>query len=471
MTAQPALKKIYTVTPADRRAFWFIMLPALVEGVILQLFGMIDTLMLGNTADSAVNIASVSLANTPHQFILCVLNAFAIGTTTAIAFYTGQNDPRRVAAAARQSMRMILLLSGASTVIALVFAHPIVTFAGAAGELHDGAVLYFRIIMAGFPLEMLTVAATACMRGIGVTRVAMLYNIAASAFNVLGNYVLIYGRFGFPEMGVAGAALSTTLSKCISFAIAAWYMLTRDTPVRIRFGESFRFTRDGIGRVSTVGITTALEQVLLQGGNILAVKIVAQMDTVSIAAFNVCGTINGLSWKPGGACQVATTTFVGRDLGEGRPEKARARALMVYRYSLIFCACMSVFMILFRTPIASLFSPEAEIVRMAGAALIFDAVSAVGVTSHLTLSGALRSAGDSKYPLIASMISIWSARVVLALIFGWCGLLNVMTARLCVAIDQMIRGTIVTLRFFRSDKWGDRPAKQRKFKGEPTHGS
>ena len=84
MTTSPTVGQTYRVTPADRRSFWFIMLPALIEGIILVMFGMIDTLMLGNTVDSAVNIASVSLANTPHQFILCVLNAFAIGTTTAM---------------------------------------------------------------------------------------------------------------------------------------------------------------------------------------------------------------------------------------------------------------------------------------------------------------------------------------------------------------------------------------------------
>lgn len=466
MTLSPSVKQTYRVTPADRRSFWYIMIPALVEGVLLQLFGMIDTLMLGNTANSAVNIASVSLANAPHQFILCVLNAFAIGTTTAIAFYTGQNDSRRIAASARQSFLMMLLCCTGASVLCIVFAHPLVNFAGATGELHDGAVLYFRIIMAGFPLEMLTIVATACMRGIGVTRIAMTYNIIASAVNVLGNYLLIYGKFGFPEMGVAGAALSTTLSKCISFSIAAWYMLRIDSPIRLNFRESFRFTRDGLGRVCTVGITAGLEQVILQGGNMIAVKIVATMETASIAAFNICGTINGLSWKPGGACQVATTTFTGRDLGEGRPDKAKARSLMVYRYSLYFSAFMTLFIILLRIPIASLFSPEKEIVTLAGAAMIFDAISVVGVTTHQTLAGSLRAAGDSRHPLIASMISIWSARVVIALVFSHLGLLSVITARLCVAIDQLIRGSIVGARFFLSKKWTPKPPEP---KGASAH--
>ena len=223
--------------------------------------------------------------------------------------------------------------------------------------------------------------------------------------------------------------------------------------MRIRFTESFRFTRDGIGRVASVGMTTALEQILLQGGNIMAVKIVASMETASIAAFNVCTSINGLSWRPASACQVASTTFTGQDLGEGRPEKARARAWMVYRYALYFCAFMTVFMLVMRYPIARLFTPEEIIWRKAGHALVFDALSIIGVTTHLVLAGSLRAAGDQKYPLIASMISIWTARVLIASIFVKTGILSVDTARLCVGLDQMIRGTIVMTRFLRSSKY------------------
>ena len=449
----PTTAPAYRVTPADKRAFWSIMLPALIEGFVTQLFSIIDTLMLGNTAESAINIASVSLANTPHGLMASVASAFCIGATTTIAFYSGQRKPEKISAVVRQTFLFVMIASVLLTALVLVFSETIVLFAGADDELLEKGTLYFRIIVAAYPIEAMIFAATACLRGIGITGIAMIYNLLAGGLNVIGNYILIYGKFGFPEMGVAGAALSTSLSKCIALAIAVWYILCRDTAVRIRFTESFRFTRDGIGRVASVGMTTALEQILLQGGNIMAVKIVASMETASIAAFNVCTSINGLSWRPAAACQVASTTFTGQDLGEGRPEKARSRAWMVYRYALYFCAFMTVFMLVMRYPIARLFTPEEIIWRKAGHALVFDALSIIGVTTHLVLAGSLRAAGDQKYPLIASMISIWTARVLIASIFVKTGILSVDTARLCVGLDQMIRGTIVMTRFLRSNKY------------------
>lgn len=452
MTAQNTART-YTPTKADRRLFFIIMLPALVEGVVSQLFGMIDTLMLGNTAASAVNISAVSIANAPFMFAVCLLNSFTIGTTTAVAFFTGQGKREKVSAAARQSSLLMLLLSCAGAAAYYFGAVPIAAFAGAKGELLAPAASYLRIVALGLPFEGLCFSITASLRGVGLTKMPMIYNLTAGAANVVMNYLLIYGKFGFPEMGVAGAAAATSLSKAVACVIAAVYILRGDTPVRIRFGKSFLFTRGVMGRIVSVGATTAAEQAILQGGNVLSTRVVAHMDTTSIAACNVCSSIQGLGWRPGGACQVATTAFTGRDLGEGRPEKARARSMMVLRYALIMCAFTTVATILFRVPIARLFSPVEEVYRAAGRAVVLDALSTVGVTAHLTLSGSLRAAGDQKYPLMASLVSLWVFRLLLSFVFLQCGVLNVMTARLAVALDQMVRGSIVALRFFTTDKW------------------
>lgn len=447
----------YKPTRADKRSFWMIMLPALVEGFVTQLFGMVDTAMLGNTADSAVNISAVSFANSVIAFVIAVSSAFMIGTTAAVSFYFGQGAKDKVGATSRQSFLAMLLAGFGMAIVGVIFAPQLVKLAGARDEMLSGATLYFRIVMLGFPFEAMTYAITASLRGIGITQISMIYNLTAGAFNVLGNYLLIYGKFGFPELGVAGAAASTAISKLVAFVIAVWYIFSKDTLVRLRLRDDYRFTRDGIGRVCSVGITTAMEQAILQGGNIIATKIISALDTTSIAAVNVCGSIGGITWRAGGACQVVSTSFTGRDLGEGRPDKARARALMVYRYSMYFSVGMSVFMILFRNPLARIYSPEVAVWTLAGEALITEAFSIFGTTTHQVLAGSLRSAGDSKYALIASLISLWTMRVMVQFLLMHFGLLTVLTARLCIMLDQWIRGTIVALRFFTSDKFKVRP--------------
>ncbi len=460
MNESSAIRAPYRVTRADRFAFFRMMIPALIEGVVTQLFGMVDTQMLGNTAASAVNISAVAVSNAPLNFVVCVLVAFTIGETTAVAWYSGRGERQKVAAVARQSMLAVCAVTVAATAAAILFRGPIVRFAGAREELFAPAETYFTIVALGLPLQMMTASATAAMRGIGVTRIAMFYNLLSGGANVVLNAVLIYGRLGFPALGVAGAAVATTVSKGIAFLIAMSYMFFADSTVRLRFGGSWRFTRDGIGRVASVGLTTAGEQMILQGGNILAVRLVAGMDTASIAAFNICGTIEGIGWRPGGACQVASTTFTGRALGEGRPEKARARTMMVYRWALGITLCTTVFTILFRYPIARLFSPDEIVWRAAGATLIIDALSTFGVTTHQTLAGSLRAADDSRYPLIASLISLWVFRVLALLLFSRLGILTVTTGRLAVAMDQTVRGTIVALRFFTKKEWKIAPARR-----------
>ncbi len=443
----------YVITLSDKKKFLSIMLPALVEGIITQLFGMIDTLMLGNTADSAVNISAVSISGAPLNFIVCVLAAFTIGTTTAVAYYHGRGEDENVSAAARQSFTFVLITSTAAAAAALIFSDRIVNFAGAKGELHGAALTYFRIVAVGIPIQMLTSVATAAMRGIGVTSIAMTYNLVSGGSNVILNYCLIYGHFGFPEMGVAGAAWATNIAKVIAFVIAAANMFLVVSPVQLHFHDSYGFTKPIIGRVCSVGLTTAAEQVILQGGNILATRITSYLDTNSIAAMSICSNIEGIGWKTGQACQVATTTFTGYDMGEGMPVKAKKRSLMVYRYSLYMAAAVIVFIIFTRFYIAKMFTTVEEVWRLAGGALIIDAVSNIGVTTHLVLSGSLRAAGDSKYPLIASLVSLWVFRVIMLYIILKLGGLNVYTGRIGIAADQMVRGTIVALRFFTSEKY------------------
>lgn len=443
----------YTVTAEDKKKFLRIMMPALVEGIITQLFGMIDTLMLGNTADSAINISAVSISGAPLNFIVCVLAAFTIGTTTAVAYYNGRGERDNVGAATRQSFTFVLLATAAATAAALIFSDQIVNFAGAKGELHEAAVTYFRIVAIGLPIQMLTSVATAAMRGIGVTSIAMIYNLISGGANVLLNYCLIYGNLGFPELGVAGAAWATTIAKVIAFVIAAVNMFFVVSPVQLHFYDSYGFTGPVIGRICSVGLTTAAEQVILQGGNILATRITSHLDPNSIAAMSICSNIEGIGWKTGQACQVATTTFTGYDIGEGKPEKAKKRSVMVYRYSLYMAAAVIVLIVFARYGIAKLFTPVEEVWKLAGGALVIDAVSNIGVTTHLVLAGSLRAAGDSKYPLIASLVSLWVFRVIMLYIILRAGHLNVYTGRIGIATDQMVRGTIVALRFFTSDKY------------------
>ncbi|MCQ2430964.1 MAG: MATE family efflux transporter [Clostridia bacterium] len=432
----------------DVRKFLSIMLPALVELVISQVFGMVDTMMLGNVPDSAPMIAAVGIATNPINLIVCVMTAFCIGTTAAIAWYTGAGEPDNARCAARQSLVIMTAAGLVLTAIAILFARPMMRFAGAKPETLDFAVSYYRLIAAGFFFQAITISVTASLRGIGVTRVPMLYNLASASVNVLFNYILIYGKLGFPAMGISGAALATTLSKIVAFLSAVSIFFFGRQAISYRRGDSFRPKSVILKRIFRVGITAGCEQLLLQSGAVLTTKVVATVPTVDFAANQIAGSIEGLAWQPGQACNAASTTCMGQALGEGRADKAHGVTMMIWCTSLCFGAVIAAVFLLFGEHITALYTPDSDIARNAARILAITASGLPGVCTHLPIAGALRGAGDTKTPLIASFCSLWIFRLVLSYLLIQVLGYGVAAARVAIAADQTVRGSINLIRYF-----------------------
>ena len=437
----------YRLTRRDVRFFLSIMLPTLIELVLAHLFAMVDTMMLGNIPDSAPLIAAVGLTTSPVNLNINVVTSFCVGTTAAVAWFTGAGDNESARCAARQSMLLTSCAGVVVTAVSVTFADPIMRFAGANEDTLAFAVSYYRLIAAGFLIQIMTISITASLRGVGITKIPMLYNLSAAAINILLNYLLIYGKCGFPAMGIRGAALATTLSKIPAFLIALGMMLFGRLPIGFRRGDSFRPEPVIIRRILRIGVTAGLEQVLLQFGAILSVKIVAQVPTADFAANQIAANIDNLSWQPSCACAAASTTCMGQALGEGKPEKARAQIRMILFTSIGFGLMLSVLFITCGKPIAGLYTKDAALVSVAAQVLRVCAFSTPGIFVQVPISGALRGSGDTKTPLIASFISLWVFRVGLSyLLISVLGY-GVLAARTAIVIDQTVRGMTVLVRY------------------------
>lgn len=434
------------------RFIFTLIIPALIEYLITHLFTMIDMIMLGNTAYSAHAIAAVGMTEVPLNLVIDVVSAFVIGVTAAVAWFTGAGETEKARAAARQSLVLLSLIGIAVTALALVLAEPIIRFAGARADTFADAVAYYRIVASGFFLTTATLAISSSLRGVGITKLPMIYGLLSAALNVVLNYCLIYGHFGFPELGVRGAALATTISKIPALLIALGIFFFGKTPVSFRRGDSFRLSRAILARILKIGLLAAAEEVILQTGALLGNKIIATVPTDDYAAFQIANNIEGIAWRFSLSCSVATTTATGQLLGEGRADKARAMVRAVYLLSLAMTAGIVLFFCLGGRLITSLFTTEAPVAARAAEILRITAIGMVGIGTHVPLAGALRSAGDTTTPLVASFISLWVFRVGLGYLLVIAGGHGVRAAALACALDQVVRGLIDLFRYL-SGRW------------------
>ncbi len=179
-------------------------------------------IMVGRISPSA--IAAVGLTNQPFNLLIAVFAALNVGTTALVAWNIGSHSVKDAQEVTRQSLKMGLILGIIFSVLGVIAAPAVITFMGAQEDTFPLATQYFQIVSSGLIFLVLNMVITAALRGAGETKIPMFYNLAANLFNVFGNWVLIYGKLGFPRLEVAGAAISTVVSRLLG-CLAAFYVL------------------------------------------------------------------------------------------------------------------------------------------------------------------------------------------------------------------------------------------------------
>ncbi len=418
---------------------------------MVTLFGMVDMMMVGKLGPAA--IASIGLTNQPFMLLLAIFAAVNVGTTTIVAWKIGAGSPKEARDVTRQSIVTNIALGALMSVVGIISAPWVIKFMGAKPDTIKNATQYFQIVSAGLLFQAVAMCITAALRGAGETKIPMVYNVGSNLLNIFGNYVLIYGKWGFPQMGVAGAATSTTIARALT-CFAGLYVLYiwRKAKIRLSLKDKYRFNWELIKQVFSIGIPSALEQLIIQGGLIFFAKIVSGLGTVVFAAHQIGLNISGLTFAPSMAFGVAATTLVGQSLGAGNEKRAEHYANMIHHLAVGVGCSMGLVFILCSHKIARLYTSDLTVIAMAGTVLKILALGQPGQATQLSLAGALRGAGDTVYPLYASLFGIWFIRGVLAYafvnFFHW-GLVG---AWIALTTDQYVRSIIVYLRF-RSGKW------------------
>lgn len=448
-------KRIKQRMNLDFRPVWkeimVITLPAFIELVMSTLFGMIDMVMVGRLGPAA--ITAVGLTNQPFMLLLAIFAAVNIGTTTLVAWQIGAGKPEKAEAVTRQALVISFVLGTVVSGIGVFLAPAIVGFMGAESDTFADATIYFQIVAAGLLFQVINMGITAALRGAGETKIPMLYNVGSNLFNVFGNYVLIYGKLGFPRWEVAGAAVSTTVSRLLA-CLAGLFVLycSRYSVIHLKLKDDYRLHRPTVKRIFTIGLPAALEQFILHGGLMIFAKTVSTLGTLKFAAHQIGLNISGLSFAPSTAFSVASTTLVGQSLGAEKEEQAANYAMIVHKIALVVAVFNAVLFILFSYPMARIYTSDPAVAAAAGMVLKILALALPGQSTQFALAGALRGAGDTMYPLYASALGIWVFRVVVAYIFVRIFHWGLAGAWVAFVMDQYTRSAVVYFRF-RSGKW------------------
>lgn len=425
--------------------------PSFIELILTQLASMVDMMMVGQLGPWA--LSAVGLTTQPKFMMMTMFMAMNVGATAMVARYKGASEPHKANGILRQALLMTLVLSSVSSVIGYIFSEPLIAFMGAADQQTlDGGTIYLQIQFMGFVFMALTSTVTACLRGVGDSRTAMVYNLTANVVNVIGNYVLIYGKFGFPEMGIAGASLATVIGQCVAFVLAFAAVMGKKSYLHLSFRESFRPDWGALGSIFKIGLPAMLEQAVMRCGMIIYSKTVAGLGTLAFATHQVCMNIQSLTFMNGNAFAVSATSLMGQSLGKKRPDMAQAYVSRTQRIGMMVSVLIAVIVFFFGGQIISLYNDDPEIIRVGAQIMKMMAIIQPLQSSQFILAGALRGAGDTKATAMIIFVTVLLVRPAIAIfsinVLDW-GLYG---AWIAMIADQLLRTAFVFGRF-NSGKW------------------
>ena len=433
-----------------RQQLTALLLPLIAEQALSVTIGLADTLMVSSVGEAAVS--GVSLVDSFNTLMIQVMSALATGGAVVTSQYIGHREPKNAKAAAAQILFVLASFSLVVAAVVVVGRHAILRgiFGSIDADVMRYAETYFLLSALSYPFIGLYNAGAALFRAQGNSKISMLSSLVMNVINIGGNAVLIYG-FG---MGVLGAALASLVSRAVSCLVVLWLLQRPACPLRVDGLRALAPDGGLIRRILRVGIPAGIENGMFQIGKLSVSSLTSTLGTAAIAANAVANTASTFLNIPANAVGMAALTVVGQCLGAGEKEQAvyYSRRLLLTAYCGAWVMNLSAFLFANRFVI-SLFNLSPEAQTMALQVMVwFNFVSLFFWPSSFTLPNILRAAGDARFTMAVSILSMWVFRVgfCYVMVLGFHG--RLLSIWMGMFLDWVFRSLCFFVRFARG-RW------------------
>lgn len=433
----------------SRKELLKLIFPLMIELGLTLLVGMIDSVMVSSVGEAAVS--GVSLIDTVFQLLIYIFAAFGTGGAVVAGQYLGAGKNRE----ARNTSAQLIWFSGLVSISIMGIIYLIrkflftVVFGAVAPDVYGCANSYLLVVALSIPALSIYESGAAIFRTMGNSQITMYLSAMMNLLNICGNAFFIY----FLKWGTAGAAAATVISRYAAAVVMVCLLLQKKGVLYLERTLHYRPDSILIRKILSIGVPNGIENGLFQAGKIILASLVAGFGTSAITANAICQTVASIQVIPGSAMQLATTTVIARCIGAEDEGQARYynRVLMLLSYLALFVFCSLLWFILpvilkwyHLSQATTELTSRMVLVHTAGGILIWPLT--------FVLPASMRAAGDVKFAMLISIISMWIFRIGAAYLFAkvWgVGALGVWMAMVC---DWLFRAVVFSIRWL-SGKW------------------
>lgn len=420
----------------NRKQLCALLIPLMLEQILASLMGMADTMMVSNVGSHA--IAAVSLVDSLNILMINLFSAMATGGSIICSQYIGRKDLKQANQTARQLLLAITSISVVVCAVCVVFRRSLLSliFGQVEQQVMDDALVYMLVTALSFPFLAMYNAGAALFRASGNSRLPMTVSILSNIINIIGNAILIFGL----KMGVLGAAIPTLLGRVFCAVVILYKLRQPHQQIIVRDYRQIRPDFARVGHILRIGVPTGIENSMFQFGKLVIQSTVSTLGTAAIAANAMAAMVETMVGNATVGVGLGLMTVVGQCMGAGRVEEARnyikklsflGRLLLV-----LFCGAAALLI----KPITVIAGMEADAAQMTVQMVwMICAYKPIMWTTSFMLAYGMRAAGDVKFSLITSSVTMWTCRVIITValirlahmgpVAVWIGMFSDWTAR------------------------------------------
>ena len=425
-------------------------LPVTIQSLLAAIVNMVDTMMVGSLGDQA--LAAVGQSN---RFML-VVNVFFFGINAGMAIFLaqfwGKKDLPSIKRVTGVAMGSTLLAGAFVTVLLLVAPKLVVGVYIADPAVIEQGASYIRIVALSILFFAISSTIGSSMKSIGHTRLPMVVSIVALSVNVLLNYLLIFGHFGFPRMGIRGAAVATVVARVLECALILMLAKARKSPVLGRIREHLDFTLKYVVRVFRTARWVVLNELFWALGFSLYSAIFGHMGVTEAAAMQVANILFELVFLCGVGISTAAAMLVGSRIGAGQEDMAYHDSVRVFRFTVAAGIVLAIPFGLGAPQLAELFHLSAEASAMTDRVILVMCLFVpLRIFNLVLIVGILRSGGKALFTLMLDAGSVWLIGLPAGLLAAFVFHLPLSGVYAVITIEEGVK-LVIGLRRFRNRK-------------------
>ncbi|HKM28216.1 MAG TPA: MATE family efflux transporter [Anaerovoracaceae bacterium] len=442
------------INPEDKKLYKnlaAIAIPIAIQGVISSTLGLVDNLMVGFLGET--ELAAVGVATQIFFIHYLLLFGFSGGTATFMAQFFGAKDMKNIRKTLGFTIAIALGVGLLFFIATFFFTEQVARIYSDEESVIELACQYIKIgsptvffLAFSAPIEM-------ALKTTQQTKIPLKISIAVFGTNTFLNYVFIFGKFGAPALGVAGAALATTIARCLEIGLVDYVIFRRKNILAGKFKEYIGWDKEMIRRILKNALPTTTNELFWSIGQSMYVAAFSRIGITAYAAYQAAASINSIFSFAAFSVGDATLIMVGEKIGEGESEETYKLGKKLLKIGTIVGVVCGLALMASAVPLVELFSlttlGKSYAIRIL---IIYGAFMGLNLYNGINITGILRGGGDTKFAMFAELGCVWLVAVPLAFICSLWLRLPIYLVLLIMRIDDVIKMLILTKRFV-SKKW------------------